>query len=107
MAAKNASPSFYERMLTIDRRWIFALLWVVVVAVYLLDIMVPVYVTAEVRNIYDRIEGLNEGDVILLAQGKVCRTARAYQQLYETLGSAVDIVVDRAGESIRLFYRIG
>jgi serine protease Do len=51
--------------------------------------------------------GLAPGDVVLLAQGKVCRTARAFQQLYEKLGSAVDIVVDRAGESIRLFYRIG
>ncbi|MBN2538328.1 trypsin-like peptidase domain-containing protein [candidate division WOR-3 bacterium] len=66
-----------------------------------------VVVTAvEPGTIAERI-GLAPGDVILLAQGKVCRTARAFQQLYEKPGAAVDIVIDRAGESTRLFYRIG
>ena len=67
MAANNSSPNVYERMLTIDRRWIFMLLTIVVVVVYILDLKVPVNVTEEVRTIYERIEGLNEGDVILLA----------------------------------------
>jgi len=67
MATEDKPRTFYDRMLTIDRRWIFLLLALVVVAVYLLDIMVPVYVTDEVRNIYQRIESLNEGDAILLA----------------------------------------
>jgi hypothetical protein len=67
MAANKSSPNIYERMLTIDRRWIFMLLTVVVVVVYILDLKVPVNVTEEVRTIYERIEGLNEGDVILLA----------------------------------------
>lgn len=67
MATEEKPRTFYDRMLTIDRRWIFLLLALVVVAVYLLNIMVPVYVTDEVRNIYNRIESLNEGDAILLA----------------------------------------
>ncbi len=58
--------SFNERLLKIDRRWIFLLLAMVVILVYLLDVTVPVYVTEEVRNIYERIEALKEGDVILL-----------------------------------------
>jgi len=66
MAANNSSPNLYERMLTIDRRWIFMLLTIVVVVVYMLDLKVPVNVTEEVRTIYERIEGLNEGAVILL-----------------------------------------
>jgi serine protease Do len=65
-----------------------------------------VVTVVESGTIAERI-GLLPGDVILLAQGKVCRTARAFQQQYEKLGSTVDIVIDRAGESTRLFYRIG
>jgi len=67
MANEEKPRTFYDRMVTIDRRWIFLILAIVVVAVYLLDIMVPVYVTKEVRNIYNRIESLKEGDAILLA----------------------------------------
>lgn len=66
MADPKPPKNVYERMLAIDRRWIFLLLALVVVLVYLLDIKVPVYTTKEVRNIYDRIESLKEGDVILL-----------------------------------------
>jgi hypothetical protein len=63
----DQSNGFFERMLNIDRRWIFSLLALVVVIVYLLELKVPVYVTDEVREIYKRIESLEEGDVILLA----------------------------------------
>lgn len=67
MANQKPPTNFYERMLQIDRRWIFLTMAIVVVAVYLLHIQVPVYTTKEVRNIYERIESLKEGDVILLA----------------------------------------
>lgn len=67
MADQIKPKTFYDRMLLIDRRWVFLLLALLVVLIYLLDLRVPVYVTAEVRNIYDRMESLNEGDVILLA----------------------------------------
>jgi hypothetical protein len=67
VANQKPPTNFYERMLQIDRRWIFLTMAIVVVAVYLLHIQVPVYTTKEVRNIYERIESLKEGDVILLA----------------------------------------
>ena len=63
----DQSKGFFDRMLNIDRRWIFALLAIVVIITYLLELKVPVYVTEEVREIYRRIESLDEGDVILLA----------------------------------------
>jgi len=66
MADPKPPTNIYERMLLIDRRWIFLLLALLVVLVYILDIKVPVYTTKEVRNIYERIESLKEGDVILL-----------------------------------------
>jgi hypothetical protein len=58
---------FFDKMLSIDRRWIFGLLALVVIITYLLEVKVPVYITEEVREIYKRIESLDEGDVILLA----------------------------------------
>jgi len=67
MADNNSSTNIFERMLTIDRRWIFLLLAIVVVIVYIIEPTVPVLVTNEVRQVYERIEALEEGDVILLA----------------------------------------
>ena len=59
--------TFYDRMLLIDRRWIFLLLGLLIVLIYVLHLSVPVQITHEVKNIYDRIEALRSGDVILLA----------------------------------------
>lgn len=67
MAKNNSSTTIFDRMLTIDRRWIFILLAIVVITVYKIDPSVPVLVTREVQQLYDRIEALKEGDVILLA----------------------------------------
>ena len=64
--ANSSGSSFNERLLKIDRRWIFLLLAIVVVLVYLLDWRVPVSLTDDVRNLSRRIEELKEGDVILL-----------------------------------------
>jgi hypothetical protein len=50
MADLKPATNVYERMLQIDRRWIFLLLAMLVVLVYLLDIKVPVYVTDEVTT---------------------------------------------------------
>jgi serine protease Do len=50
--------------------------------------------------------GLRPGDVILMAQGKAVRTAADFARQFERLGSTVNIVVDRDGESTRLFYRM-
>jgi len=50
--------------------------------------------------------GMQPGDVVLMAQGKVVRTAAGFQRQYEKVGSVVDIIIDRAGEQIRLHYRL-
>jgi serine protease Do len=50
--------------------------------------------------------GMQPGDVILMAQGKVVRTAAGFRRQYEKVGSVVDIIIDRAGEQIRLYYRL-
>jgi len=50
--------------------------------------------------------GLAPGDVVLMAQGKVIRSAAGLQRLYEEPVPVVDIVIDRAGEQSRLLYHV-
>ncbi len=49
--------------------------------------------------------GMKPGDVILMAQSKAVRTAAGFARQYERFGPVIDIVVDRKGESIRLYFR--
>ena len=51
--------------------------------------------------------GLEPGDVILMAQGKVVRDAAGFKDRYEREVAAIDLVVDRKGEPMRLYYRVG
>ncbi|MFO7638733.1 MAG: trypsin-like peptidase domain-containing protein [bacterium] len=50
--------------------------------------------------------GLRPGDVILMAQGKAVRAAADFARQFERLDSTINIVVDRDGESTRLYYRL-
>ncbi len=49
--------------------------------------------------------GMATGDVILMCQGKVTRTAAAFAQQCRALGPVINIVIDRQGEQIRLLSR--
>ncbi|RME25424.1 MAG: hypothetical protein D6800_07640 [Candidatus Zixiibacteriota bacterium] len=57
----------FERLMKLDRRWIFLLLIVVCVIGYKAHFQVPVIVEDEVRSVYDFIDSLPEGDVVLIA----------------------------------------
>jgi serine protease Do len=50
--------------------------------------------------------GMAPGDVVLMAQGKAVGSAAAFARAYAQLGRSLDIVIDRAGEQIRLLYRL-
>jgi serine protease Do len=50
--------------------------------------------------------GMQPGDVVLMTQGKVVRTAAGFQRQYEKVDSVVDIIIDRGGEQTRLYYRL-
>jgi len=56
-------------------------------------------------SIADNI-GLVEGDVILMAKGKVVRDAEAFAGQFQSPPNLIDIVVDRRGEPTRLLYRL-
>jgi serine protease Do len=50
--------------------------------------------------------GMKPGDVVLMAQGKVVRTAAGFARQFERLGPTVNVVIDREGEPFRLYYKL-
>lgn len=59
--------NFLERMMSIDRRWIFLLVAVGTILPILFPIGFKVSVTPPVKALFDRIEAMQPGDVVLLS----------------------------------------
>ncbi|MGQ9707715.1 MAG: S1C family serine protease [bacterium] len=49
--------------------------------------------------------GLLAGDVILLAYGKVVKSARSLKERLERTGNTLDLIIDRKGEQLRILYQ--
>jgi len=58
---------FYERLMNLDRRWVYLIVGIAVIIPVLNPFRVPVYVTPEVKAIYDYVESLEPGDILFLA----------------------------------------
>lgn len=67
MAERHEQIAWYDRLLTIDRRWIYLLMAIAVTIPAIVEFDVPVAVSSEVRAIYDFVDELEAGDVLLLA----------------------------------------
>jgi hypothetical protein len=59
--------NFAHYMLTLDRRWIFLLIAIVTLIPLLYPMGLPIRVSPEVQKVYDYIERLPEGTVVLLS----------------------------------------
>lgn len=59
--------SFAERMLKIDRRFIFLVVGVCTLVPLLYPVGLPIHISPEVRAVYEYIESLPEGSVFLLS----------------------------------------
>jgi hypothetical protein len=59
--------NIFDRLIALDRRWIFLLLAILCIATYRLKYDVPVKVSAEVKSIYDYVEKLKPGQIVFLA----------------------------------------
>lgn len=57
----------FEKLMKLDRRWVYLLLIIVCVWAYGSSFSVPILVMPEVQTIYDRVESLPEGSVVLVA----------------------------------------
>jgi hypothetical protein len=59
--------SSFEKLMSLDRRWIFLLLAVVCLIGYAMSFEVPIVPSKEVRAVYDYIEELKPGQIVFLA----------------------------------------
>jgi hypothetical protein len=59
--------NWHEKMLHIDRRWIYLILGVAVIIPAVVGFHVPVNVTPEVKRVYDFVENLQVGDRIFIS----------------------------------------
>lgn len=57
----------FEKLMKLDRRWIFLMLAVVCVIGYLSSFEVPTIVEGEVRTIHEFIDSLPEGDIVFIS----------------------------------------
>ncbi|MEA3296942.1 MAG: hypothetical protein U9R56_03680 [candidate division Zixibacteria bacterium] len=59
--------NIFDRMMTLDRRWVFLFLVIVCVGAYFLSFDIPVRIDPEVQVIYDFVDTLNPGDIVMVA----------------------------------------
>jgi hypothetical protein len=59
--------NFYERLMQLDRRWIYLGVAIAVTIPVLFPFKVPVYVTPEAKSVYDFVENTKPGEIIFLA----------------------------------------
>nr|MBN2277488.1 hypothetical protein [candidate division Zixibacteria bacterium] len=59
--------NIFDRLISLDRRWVFLALAVVCVITYLWDFKVPVNLSHEVQSIFDKVNALEEGDIIYMS----------------------------------------
>ena len=59
--------NFWQKLLRLDRRWIFLIVAIVVAIPIIHPLGLPVYETPEVRALYDSIDALPEGAPILIS----------------------------------------
>ncbi len=58
--------TLYEKMMNLDRRWIYLILGLAVIIPAIIPFTVPVAVTPEVKSIYNFVESLKPGDYLFL-----------------------------------------
>ena len=58
--------NFYEKIMSLDRRWVYLTIGLVVLITVVWSFPVPLYVTPEVRSVYDFVESLVPGEIILI-----------------------------------------
>jgi hypothetical protein len=59
--------SFFERLMALDRRWVYLVIGLAVMIGVKARLIIPIPIAPEARNIYDFVDGLQEGDAIHLA----------------------------------------
>jgi hypothetical protein len=58
--------TFYQRLLGLDRRWVFLVLAISVVVPLFIEMTPPMAISREVREVFDYVESLEAGDYIIM-----------------------------------------
>ena len=58
--------NIFDKMMSLDRRWVFLFLILVCVAAYIIPFQVPILVEPEVRSIFQFIDTLPEGSIVFV-----------------------------------------
>ncbi|MEP0827565.1 MAG: hypothetical protein HRF51_03510 [bacterium] len=58
--------NIFDRMMSLDRRWVFLFVALVCVITYVWPFSIPIRITNEVKAIFNYIDNLNEGDILFL-----------------------------------------
>jgi len=59
--------NIFDRMMSLDRRWVFLFLALVCVITHVVPFSIPIIITQEAKSIYSFIDTLKEGDIIFMA----------------------------------------
>ena len=60
----SAYTKFYQKILTLDRRWIFLMVLVIALVFYKITITMPIKVTQQTQSFYEAIEQLKGGEIV-------------------------------------------
>ena len=58
--------NFWDRLASIDRRWIYLLCGIAVLIPFIIPVSLPVYTTPEAQEVYDAIHSLPDSSVVML-----------------------------------------
>ncbi|MGQ9678944.1 MAG: S1C family serine protease [bacterium] len=64
-----------------------------------------VVVEVKVNSVAERL-GLMAGDVIMMSNGKMVNSARAFKERFDRQLNQIDLVIDRQGQQLRVIYRL-
>jgi hypothetical protein len=64
--ADTTPKGFWQKLIDIDRRWIYLVIGIVTFLPILYPIGLPVYVTGEVEAVFNRVDALPAGSIIML-----------------------------------------
>ncbi|MFQ5453762.1 MAG: hypothetical protein ACE5D6_06210 [Candidatus Zixiibacteriota bacterium] len=59
--------NIFDKMMKLDRRWVFLFLIIVCVTTYIIPFQIPILVEKEVKVIYEFIDSLPPGDIVMIA----------------------------------------
>jgi hypothetical protein len=64
--AEVVKIGFWDKLIAIDRRWIYMVIGIVTFIPILFPIGLPVYVTGEVEAVYNRVNALPAGSIVMI-----------------------------------------